>query len=114
MASAPYNRFPSFEDFWPYYVRQHLDPTCRALHFLGLTLAIGCVALGVLSSGRYLLLAPILGYGCSWIGHFVFERNKPASFGNPLLSFFGDVRMWWLMLTGRMGAHLDAARGVHL
>ena len=106
----PEDRFPTFEDFWPYYVAQHLHPVCRGLHFAGTGLAMGCVALALLSSPRWLLLAPVLGYGFSWIGHFVFERNRPAAFGNPLLSLIGDLRMFGLILTGRMGPHLEQAR----
>lgn len=39
------------------------------------------------------LLPLVLGYGCSWFGHFVFEQNKPAAFANPTYSFFGDLQM---------------------
>ena len=30
----------------------------------------------------------------AWIGHFIFEKNKPATFQYPLYSFIGD----WVML----------------
>lgn len=96
----------SFEEFWPFYVSQHLDPTNRALHFAGTTLALGCLAAAPLVPPAA-LAAPVAGYGLAWIGHFVFEKNKPATFGNPLWSLRGDFRMWRLMLTGKMGAELE-------
>jgi hypothetical protein len=47
------------------------------------------------------ILIPIIGYGCSWTGHFFFERNKPAAFKYPLLSFLGDLRMCGEILSGK-------------
>ncbi len=51
---------------------------------------------------RWLLLAPIFGYGLAWMGHFVFERNRPATFHHPLYSLAGDFVMVRDMLTGRV------------
>jgi hypothetical protein len=104
------DRFPTFAEFWPFYVSQHLDPVCRGLHFAGTGLALLCVALGLMASPRWLLLAPLVGYSFSWIGRFLFERNRPAAFGNPLLSLVADLRMFGLILGGRMGPHLERAR----
>lgn len=101
-------KFESFEDFWPYYVSQHQDPTCRALHFVGTTLAFGCVAVSPLVPPA-LVAAPVVGYGLSWVGHFVFEKNKPASFNHWFWSFRGDMRMWKKIATGTMGAELEKA-----
>jgi hypothetical protein len=51
---------------------------------------------------KLLILLPIIGYGFAWIGHFVFEKNKPATFKYPLYSFIGDWVMWWQILTRRL------------
>jgi hypothetical protein len=94
----------SFEEFWPYYVSQHADPRCRALHVVGTSIALGCVALAPLRP-RLLLAAPVIGYGMAWIGHFAFERNRPASWHSPkhfAWSFRGDMKMLALSLQGRM------------
>jgi hypothetical protein len=107
----------SFEDFWPFYVRAHANETNRKLHFAGLTLAMGSAALGLLTRRPSLLLAaPVVGYGLSWIGHFVVEGNTPATFGHPLWSLRGDFRMWLKTAAGTMGAEVDRvmnSNGVH-
>ena len=97
----------SFQDFWPYYVRQHLNPVNRALHFLGTTLALlALAASAALVAPLWLLAAPVAGYGPAWAGHFFFEKNKPATFQHPLWSLRGDFRMYGLMWAGRMGAEV--------
>ena len=99
----------SFEEFWPYYVSQHRNKTCRQLHFVGTTIAMGCVA----ASPFYppaLLAAPVAGYGMAWIGHFVFEKNKPASWGGVKAfawSLRGDFRMWRYMAMGQMDGEVE-------
>ncbi|GAB5037172.1 Hypothetical protein NocV09_06500040 [Nannochloropsis oceanica] len=41
------------------------------------------------------LLTILCGYACAWVGHFVIEGNKPATFTYAVFSFIGDFRMWW-------------------
>jgi hypothetical protein len=99
----------TFEEFWPYYVSQHQDPTCRKLHFVGTSIAIGCLAVAPVYPPAA-LAAPVAGYGLAWIGHFVFEKNKPASWGGVkqfAWSLRGDFRMWRLMLAGKMDDEVD-------
>jgi hypothetical protein len=92
-----------FEEFWPFYVGEHVHETNRTLHFAGLTLAMGCVATAALTGRSSLLLAaPILGYGFAWIGHLVFEGNRPATFRYPVWSLRGDFVMWWKIVNGTM------------
>jgi len=40
------------------------------------------------------------GYGFAWFAHFVFEKNRPATFRQPVYSFMGDWKMFWEILTG--------------
>ena len=102
--------FASFREFWPYYVQEHQDPACRALHFIGTTLAALCL-LALLITGNYwwLLAAPLCGYGPSWIGHFAIEGNRPAAFRYPLWSLRADAKMWLLMATGQMAKEVASA-----
>jgi hypothetical protein len=106
------DRFQTYEDFWPFYVSQHLNPTCRALHFVGTSLVLACAVLAVFDSPRWLLLAPVAGYGFAWAGHFFFEKNRPATFTYPLWSLRGDFRMYRLMLLGRMKPEIERAAGL--
>jgi hypothetical protein len=99
----------SYEQFWLYYAGEHSNATCRALHFVGTTLALAAVAAGVLISIRWLWAAPVAGYLFAWIGHFVFEKNRPATFRYPLWSLRADFRMYRYMWIGRMGREIERA-----
>lgn len=103
------DRLPDYESFWPYYVSEHRDPTCRRLHFVGTGIVIACLALAVVHSPWWLLGCPIAGYGFAWGGHFLFEKNRPATFTYPLWSLAADFRMYGFWLTGRLGPELDKA-----
>lgn len=102
-------RYQSFAEFWPYYAREHSAPGCRALHFIGSTLVL--ILLGLIITGGvspwWFFALPVIGYGFAWVGHFGIEKNRPATFKYPVWSFIGDWKMWFLMLTGRMGAELN-------
>jgi hypothetical protein len=99
----------SFEEFWPFYVAQHRRPSTRALHFAGTTMVLGAVAAAALVSPWWLAVAPVLGYGPAWAGHFFCEKNRPATFTYPLWSLRGDFRMYRLILTGRMAPEVERA-----
>jgi hypothetical protein len=95
-------QFASFRDFYPYYLGEHSDRTCRRLHFVGTALVILTLTY-VLLTGQWaqLWLLPILGYGFAWVGHFFFEKNRPATFKHPLYSLIGDFVMFRDILAGR-------------
>lgn len=102
------DRISRYEDFWPVYVRFHSHPLNRALHLLGSSAAIAAVAaFARTGKGRYLALAPVLGYGPAWIGHFFVEGNRPATFDYPLWSLRADFEMVFRMLTGSMDAEVE-------
>jgi hypothetical protein len=96
-------RFNSFAEFYPYYLSEHSNSTCRRLHFIGTTLVIFILALTIAKSAWLLLLAlPLAGYSFAWAGHFFFEKNRPATFQHPLYSLFGDFFMYRDMILGRV------------
>jgi hypothetical protein len=96
-------KFDTFAAFYPFYLSEHSLPTTRRLHFVGSSLALLCLVMLVVTQNAWWLLAGLLvGYGFAWIGHFVFEKNQPASFKQPLYSFLGDWRMFWQILTGKI------------
>jgi hypothetical protein len=95
--------FSRFADFYPFYLSEHANRTCRRLHFVGSTLALVCVAMLVATAKpQYVLYALLCGYGFAWIGHFAFEKNRPATFKRPLYSFMGDWAMYRDIWTGRI------------
>lgn len=88
-------QFHSFQEFYPYYLSEHSNSTCRTLHYIGSLLVLS-VLFWTIATGTWSLLfaLPLVGYGFAWIGHFGFEHNKPATFQHPWYSFLGD----WVML----------------
>ena len=103
MSSETHERFNSFAEFYPFYLQEHSNDISRRLHYVGslLVLCVLAYALGT-QQWLWLLSIPLIGYGFAWIGHFVFEKNRPATFQYPLYSLLGD----WVMLkdafTGRI------------
>ena len=101
-------KIETFEQFWDFYVGEHRKKTTRILHFIGTTAAVGCLAGGLLTKRRWLLLvAPVCGYGPAWFSHFFIEKNKPATFTYPLWSLQADIVMWWKTLSGQMQAEVE-------
>ena len=95
--------FHSFSEFYPFYLAEHSDRTCRRLHFVGTSLVIGIAAAAIASGHLALLwLMPLGGYGFAWVGHFYFEKNRPATFKHPFYSLAGDFVMYKDMLTGKI------------
>lgn len=104
-------KFNTFREFYPFYLSQHANKTCRNLHIVGSLSGLALALYALLSGHIWLVLcAPILGYAFSWTGHFVFEKNKPATFGHPLYSFLGDWVMLGQFLTRRLGNKLSGSR----
>ena len=101
--AAPSHDFASFEEFYPFYLGEHADRTCRRLHVIGTTLAALLVVLGAVTAQWWLMpLAVVQGYAWAWVGHFVFEKNRPATFKHPWWSYRGDLRMLREVYTGRI------------
>ena len=95
--------YSSFREFYPFYLSEHRNRTCRRLHFIGSGCVLAVIAVVLAgASAWWLLLLPVIGYGFAWVGHFVFEKNRPATFRHPLYSLAGDWVMFWQILTGKL------------
>lgn len=95
--------FNRFAEFYPFYLDEHRNRTCRRLHFVGTTLALSILVYSAINAWAWgILVALVCGYAFAWVGHFFFEKNRPATFKHPFYSFIGDWVMWKDMLTGRI------------
>lgn len=95
--------YQTFQAFYPYYLSQHSHRVCRRLHFIGCSLVLAATLYIVLTGAWVLLwLLPVLGYGFAWAGHFLFEKNTPATFSYPLFSLIGDWVMFRDILKGKI------------
>jgi len=100
----------TYPEFWHRYLRAHRDPRTRGLHYVGTSLALAALAsAAVTRNWRWLPAAPVAGYSLAWLGHMVFEHNRPETFGHPLWSLASDFRMLGLFVAGRLGGELAAA-----
>jgi hypothetical protein len=92
-----------FRDFYPFYLGEHTNRTCRRLHFIGSCLVLMVLVTATITVNGWLLLAmPVVGYSFAWVGHFAYEKNRPATLRYPLYSLLGDWVMFKDILTGRI------------
>lgn len=95
--------YTSFKDFYPFYLSQHVNSTCRRLHVVGSASSLALAAYLVYAGlWHWLPVCLVIGYFFAWVGHFIFEKNRPATFTYPLYSFMGDWKMLWQVVTGQM------------
>ncbi len=91
------------QKFYDFYLEEHQNMACRRLHFAGSSFGLLGLAKSIKTrSPKPLLKGIAAGYGCAWVGHFFFEKNKPASFKFPLQSFVSDFRMYTDVLRGNL------------
>ncbi len=96
------SRIQTLKEFYPYYLTEHQNPTSRRLHFIGTGLLFVILFFAVYSNKYSLLIAiPFVGYGFAWVGHFFFEKNKPATFKYPLFSLASDFILFFDLLKGK-------------
>ena len=96
-------KFNSLKDFYPYYLSEHQNVISRRLHFIGTGLIIG-LAIYFTVSGKWNLWWTLFlcGYGFAWVGHFFFEKNRPATFQHPFYSLASDFVMFKDILIGKI------------
>ncbi len=110
MTNARVQPITSYRGFWPFYLHEHSKPATRRWHFGGTLSATACVALAIVLGNPWILIAAVIaGYGPAWIGHFLVEKNHPATFRYPLWSLVSDFRMTFTWLAGNLGRELHKA-----
>ena len=96
-------RIKTYKEFYQFYLTEHQNKTSRTLHFIGTFLVFVCAFLALyLDSGYLWILVPLMGYGFAWVGHYFFEKNKPATFKYPLWSLLSDFKMFFQLITGKI------------
>lgn len=102
-------KYQSFQEFYPFYLGEHSNRICRALHYFGTSLGLFLLLFFIFKEKyAWAPIALIPGYACAWIGHFVFEKNRPATFKYPLYSFLGD----WVMLKDFLVGIVNPEKGL--
>jgi hypothetical protein len=97
------DRYRSFGDFYPFYLSEHSNKVSRRLHFTGTSIAVALLITAAITQRWWLIaVALVQGYAFAWVGHYFFERNKPATFKYPAFSLMGDWRLWWEIMTGKL------------
>ena len=102
MNASSTKRYKSFREFYPFYIHEHSNRTCRRIHVVGSALVLVSLGVAIVTRNPWWLLGmPLVGYGFAWVGHFFFEKNRPATFQYPLWSLMGDWRMFFETVTGQ-------------
>jgi len=93
----------NYHEFYRFYLTEHRNIMNRRLHFLGSSIGLYYITKAIRQRKvRYLVYGLVSGYACAWIGHFVFEKNKPASFKQPIYSFISDWKMFVDILKNKL------------
>ena len=97
-------RIKTYKEFYSFYLTEHENKTCRWLHFTGTALLFADIVLLSIEGlwAGFWWTLPVIGYGFAWVGHFFFEKNKPATFKYPLWSLISDFKMFFQMLVGKV------------
>ena len=100
----PNDSIETYQEFYKFYLSQHRNKTCRLLHVIGTTLVFALAITALYHNiPKLWILVPIAGYGFAWAGHYFFEKNKPATFKYPLWSLKSDFKMYFDILSGKIG-----------
>jgi len=104
-------KYENLKEFYPFYLTEHQHLTSRVLHFIGTSLFLGIVFYSIFTEQyQKLWFAPLAGYGFAWVGHYFFEKNKPATFQYPGMSLVSDFIMFFHILTGQLPTKMKAAK----
>ena len=103
------DKIKTYKEFYPFYLKEHSNRMCRLLHVIGTSIVLTLLLTSIIHFNPYwLIFVPLTGYGFAWVGHFFFEKNKPATFTYPLWSLKSDFKMYFDILSGKIS--LDSSK----
>ncbi len=95
--------YATMAEFWPRCIGEHCRPLTRWLHFAGTTNMLLWIVVAIVRRRPGLLLpALVSSYAFAWTGHFLVERNRPATLRHPLKASLGDLLMYGRMWRGEL------------
>ncbi len=107
-------KISTYREFWPYYLQEHSNPICRRLHYVGSTAALIFLVIFLITKAPVIIpVALLCGYGPAWAGHFLIEKNRPATFTYPIWSLISDFRMYFLWMTGHLNKELNQTNATY-
>ncbi|WP_330328601.1 DUF962 domain-containing protein [Streptomyces sp. NBC_00536] len=93
-----------FDQRFEEYMRGHTSEASRWMHVVGMSAAaVAAVTIVRRRRPKLLWTVPAAFFTFAWSGHFIFERNLPVGFTDPGAAFSGDLKMIYMMATGRNG-----------
>jgi hypothetical protein len=104
-------KYKNLAEFYPYYLLEHQNLVSRCLHFVGTASLLLVLIYGLFTQNYWILACcPVLGYGFAWVGHFFFEKNRPATFTYPAMSLISDFIMFYHIATLQIGRQISEAK----
>lgn len=92
----------SVKEFYPVYLTQHQNTMNRILHFIGTGLFGLCFITAMLFHNViFFAMMPVAAFGFSWIGHVVFEKNKPGKLKFLFFTLMCDFILFGDLMMGR-------------
>ena len=86
-------------DYYKKYLKHHKNKNCIRLHFLGQWVTLISTYLIFYYWLWYLIpIIPFIIYPFAWSGHYLFEKNEPAAFHDPIKAKLADWMMFWDIL----------------
>ena len=92
-----------YKEYYQHYLSLHQNRVCKLLHFIGQCCTL--IATFIIVSYQFwyaIVIIPFIVYPFAWVGHFFFEKNKPAAFNNPWMAKVSDWNMFFDIIRGKI------------
>lgn len=104
-------KFNTISEYYTYYLIKHQNPVCQILHFVGTNVFVGMIIYGLYSGNLWFVVFSLPAEKVfAWIGHFVFEKNTPATLKYPFYSLLSIFIMWFHVITFQLPQKMKKAK----